>query len=48
MVAAITSLGIIGNFDIDWESPIAQSTREAAATLSRRLGHGSVDADSMA
>lgn len=44
MVAAITSLGIIGNFDIDWESPIAQSTREAAATLSRRLGHGSVDA----
>ncbi len=44
MVAAITSLGIIGNFDIDWESPIAQSTREAAATLSRRLRHGSVDA----
>ncbi len=42
MVAAITSLGIIGNFDMDWESPMAQSTREAAATLSRRLGYGSV------
>jgi DNA-binding IclR family transcriptional regulator len=31
MVAAITSLGIIGNFDLDWDSPMAQSTREAAA-----------------
>lgn len=43
MVAAVTSLGIIGSFDLDWDSPMAQSTREAAATLSRRLGHGSVD-----
>ncbi len=43
MVAAITSLGIIGSFDLDWDSPMAQSTRDAAATLSRRLGHGSVD-----
>jgi DNA-binding IclR family transcriptional regulator len=42
MVAAITSLGIIGSFDLDWDSPMAQSTRDAAATLSRRLGHGSV------
>ena len=41
MVAAITSLGIIGNFDLDWDSPMAQSTREAAAALSRRLGQGS-------
>lgn len=44
MVAAITSLGIMGNFDIDWDSQMARNTREAAATLSRRLGHGSVDA----
>lgn len=46
MVAAITSLGIIGSFDLDWDSPMAQSTRDAAATLSRRLGHGSVDSSS--
>lgn len=43
MVAAITSLGIIGNFDMDWDSPMARSTREAAAALSRRLGHGSAE-----
>ena len=43
MVAAITSLGIIGSFDLDWDSPMAQSTRDAAATLSRRLVHGSGD-----
>jgi DNA-binding IclR family transcriptional regulator len=42
MVAAITSLGIIGNFDMDWDSPMARSTREAAATLSRRIGYSSV------
>jgi len=47
MVAAITSLGIIGSFDLDWDSPMAQSTRDAAATLSRRLGHGSVDSNSV-
>lgn len=44
MVAAITSLGIIGNFDMDWDSPMAQQTREAAAILSWRLGHGSAEA----
>ena len=43
MVAAITCLGIIGNFDLDWDSPMAQATRDAAATLSRRLGYGTVD-----
>ena len=43
MVAAIPSLGIIGNFDMDWNSPMAQATRDAAATLSRRLGYGTVD-----
>jgi hypothetical protein len=44
MVAAITSLGIIGSFNLDWDSPMALRTREAAAKLSRRLGHGSVEA----
>jgi DNA-binding IclR family transcriptional regulator len=44
MVAAITSLGIVGSFDLDWDSPMAMRTREAAAKLSRRLGHGSVEA----
>ena len=43
MVAAITSLGIVGSFDLDWHSSMAQATRDAAATLSRRLGHGSAD-----
>ena len=27
----------------DWNSPMAQATRDAAATLSRRLGYGTVD-----
>ena len=44
MLAAITSLGIIGNFDLDWDSPMALATRDAAATLSRRLGHGAAPA----
>jgi DNA-binding IclR family transcriptional regulator len=39
MVAALTLLGIIGSFDLDWDSPTARLTREAAATLSRRLGY---------
>ena len=42
MVAALTSLGIIGNFEMDWDSPMALATREAAATLSRRLGYRGV------
>lgn len=40
MVAAITSLGTIGHFDMSWDSPLARSTKEAAATLSARLGYG--------
>lgn len=40
MVAAITSLGTIGHFDMEWDSPLANSIKEAAAALSRRLGHG--------
>ena len=46
MVAAVTSLGIVGNFDVDWGSPMALATREAAAALSRRLGYGACDAGS--
>ena len=44
MVAAITSLGTMGNFDTEWESPLAQSMKEAAKTLSQRLGYGSAEA----
>ena len=40
MISAITSLGTIGNFDVEWDSPLATNIKEAAATLSRRLGHG--------
>ena len=39
MVAAITTLGTIGHFDMEWDSPLAKSLKEAAAILSRRLGH---------
>lgn len=41
MVAAVTSLGSVGNFDTDWDSPLAQSIKEAASILSKRLGFGS-------
>ena len=39
MIAAITSLGTIGHFDTAWNSPLAKATKEAAATLSKRLGY---------
>ena len=39
MVAAVTSLGPIGNFDNAWNSDIAEAIREAAGTLSKRLGY---------
>lgn len=49
MVASITSLGPIGNFDNEWDSPLAQSIKDAAATLSKRLGHnGTEDAAEIA
>jgi len=38
MVAAITSLGTIGHFDMAWDSQLAVSIKAAAATLSIRLG----------
>ncbi len=40
MIAAITSLGTIGHFDMEWSSPLAASIKSAAATLSKRLGYG--------
>lgn len=43
MIAAITSLGPIGNFDTEWESPLAHDIKQAAATLSKRLGHDLMD-----
>jgi DNA-binding IclR family transcriptional regulator len=43
MVAAITSLGTVGHFDMEWESPLAQSIKDAASTLSKRLGYGQVE-----
>jgi hypothetical protein len=44
MVAALTSLGTVGNFDTEWESPLARHMKEAAETLSKRLGYGSAEA----
>ncbi|MES2772012.1 MAG: IclR family transcriptional regulator [Pseudomonadota bacterium] len=41
MVAAITVLGTTGHFDIGWDSALAQTTKQAALTLSKRLGHAS-------
>ncbi len=43
MVAAITSLGTTGHFDMGWDSPLATSIKRAATTLSRRLGHGATE-----
>ena len=43
MVAAITSLGTIGHFDMEWDSPLAKNVKEAAAVLSRRLGHSDAE-----
>lgn len=39
MVAALTSLGSIGEFSVDWDSPVARAMLRAAQTLSHRLGH---------
>lgn len=39
MVASITSLGSFGNFDTEWNSPLAFAIKEAAQALSARLGH---------
>lgn len=39
MVAAITSLGATGEFNAEWDSPVAKSMLDAAAELSSRLGY---------
>jgi DNA-binding IclR family transcriptional regulator len=45
MVAAITSLGAVGHFDSDWHSPIARAIKQAAETLSQRLGYRHYEAE---
>lgn len=40
MVAAITSLGAVGEFNVEWDSPVAMAMLRAAKALSDRLGHG--------
>lgn len=40
MVAAITSLGAMGEFDVDWNSPAATAMIDAGKALSTRLGFG--------
>ena len=45
MIAAITSLGPLGEFDESWDSSIAAATRAAAQKLSKRLGYGAMDND---
>jgi DNA-binding IclR family transcriptional regulator len=41
MAAAITSLGTVGEFNVEWDSPLAKAMLVAADNLSRRLGHDS-------
>lgn len=43
MSAAITSLGTVGHFAMEWDSALATRIKEAAAILSKRLGHGESD-----
>lgn len=45
MIAAITSLGTIGHFDMAWDSPLAKHIKEAATNLSKRLGYGYAEED---
>ena len=42
MVAAITSLGSVGDFNVEWDSPVAAAMISAAAKLSKRLGYEGV------
>ena len=44
MVAAITSLGSIGEFNVEWDSPVAKAMLHASQALSHRLGHGGLAA----
>ncbi|PKO89359.1 MAG: IclR family transcriptional regulator [Betaproteobacteria bacterium HGW-Betaproteobacteria-12] len=40
MVASITALGTVGEFDAEWSGPVAKAMLAAAEVLSRRLGYG--------
>lgn len=42
MVAAITSLGTMGEFDVEWENSVAKAMLASAVALSHRLGYGSM------
>lgn len=41
MVATITSLGSVGEFNVEWDSPVAKHMLTAAQLLSERLGFNS-------
>ena len=40
MVASITALGTMGEFNAEWDSPVAKAMLQAAQALSHRLGYG--------
>lgn len=42
MVAAITSLGAVGEFNVEWDSPVAKAMLAASLALSHRLGFGNI------
>ncbi|MBK7899001.1 MAG: IclR family transcriptional regulator [Azonexus sp.] len=42
MVAAITSLGPVGEFSVEWDSPAAGAMRDASTLLSQQLGYGMI------
>ena len=44
IVAAITSLGSVGEFNAEWDSPLAKALLDAAGKLSNRLGFKSITA----
>lgn len=44
MVAAITTLGAVGEFSADWDSPVATAMLKASADFSHRLGYGGTGA----
>lgn len=45
MVASITALGSVGEFDAEWDGPVAQAMLRAANALSQRLGYSPASED---
>lgn len=45
MTAAITSLGSAGDFNAEWDSPVAKAMLIASRKLSKRLGNGTNQSD---